>query len=260
MVKSQFQRQIKGEKMQEENQVLSDTLDVSDINLEKQPEVVEVDPVKQPEQVQESSQERNFKAMREINARLERERDEALRLAESFKGYAQKTQPQEEEENDPSIGNDELVEGKHLSKYDKKIKKLEQQLQNYQQQSQSQLIENKLRGEYPDFEKIVSKSNIDILKELHPHIAATLNSSNDLYSKAVSAYTLIKSLGIHVDDTFQADRELAQKNAAKPRPLTSVSPQQGDSPLSKANAFANGLTPELQKQMLKEMSEARRGY
>lgn len=36
-----------------------------------------------------------------------------------------------------------------------------------------------------------------------------------------------------------------------------LSPQQGDSPLSKANAFANGLTEDLKKQLQKEMFEAR---
>jgi hypothetical protein len=55
-----------------------------------------------------------------------------------------------------------------------------------------------------------------------------------------------------------ADRAAAQKNASKPKPLASVSPQQGDSPLSRANAFANGLTPELQKQLRQEMEEARK--
>ena len=37
-----------------------------------------------------------------------------------------------------------------------------------------------------------------------------------------------------------------------------MSPQQGDSPLSRANAFANGLTPELRVQLIKEMEEARK--
>ena len=54
----------------------------------------------------------------------------------------------------------------------------------------------------------------------------------------------------------QNDKAKAVINAQKPRPLTSISPQQGDSPLSKANAFANGLTPELQAQLLKEMKQS----
>jgi len=49
-----------------------------------------------------------------------------------------------------------------------------------------------------------------------------------------------------------------QANTAKPRPLTSVSPQSGESPLSRANAFAEGLTPELKKNLFKEMQEAKK--
>ena len=87
------------------------------------------------------------------------------------------------------------------------------------------------------------------------------NSSNDLYSTAVSAYTMIKNLGIAPKgDDFMVQKAQAQKNAAKPKPLASVNPQQGESPLSKANAFANGLTDDLKAQLLKEMYAARRDH
>ena len=59
---------------------------------------------------------------------------------------------------------------------------------------------------------------------------------------------------------IEADKRKAQENSAKPRPMASVSPQQGESPLSHANAFANGLTPELQKQLWKEMQDAKKGF
>jgi hypothetical protein len=68
----------------------------------------------------------------------------------------------------------------------------------------------------------------------------------------------IKKLGIYTEDTYQADRERAQNNANKPRPLASVSPQQGESALSHANPFAGGLTPELKTSLLKEMEAARK--
>lgn len=219
-------------------------------------------PVEQQDAKKPGPQE-SFKALREIKERAERERDEyARRLKEYEERHQQSPTPQQElsEDDDITLGPDELAEGKHLSKVGKKIKKLEQQLHQYQQHAQTMAIETRLKSEYPDFDKIVSKTNIDLLREMHPHIANTLNSATDLYSKAVSAYTLIKNLGIHVEDTYVQDRQLAQKNSSKPRPLASVSPQQGDSPLSRANAFANGLTEELKTQLRKEMEESRRGY
>ena len=66
-------------------------------------------------------------------------------------------------------------------------------------------------------------------------------------------------MGIYREDNYSKDRDKAQSNASKPKPLASVSPQQGDSPLSRANAFANGLTDELKSQLRKEMEQARQG-
>ena len=68
---------------------------------------------------------------------------------------------------------------------------------------------------------------------------------------------MIKQMGVYKEDKFSQDRARAEVNAGKPRPLTSMSPQQGDGPLSKANAFDNGLTDELKESLLKEMNDAR---
>ena len=212
-----------------------------------------------PEQVQEKevSTAKNMRALREKSERIERERDAALRQLKEIE--AQKTMAQAPVEDDEiNIGPDDLAEGKHLSKVSRKIKKLEEQIKGYQQQTTAVSIEAKLKSAYPDFDTVVSKDNIDTLKDSYPEIAQSLSESQDMYSKAVSAYTLIKKLGIHVEDLYSADRAMAQKNATKPKPLASVAPQQGDSPLSRANAFANGLTEELKVQLRKEMEESRK--
>ena len=205
----------------------------------------------------ELMQERNFKNLLDKNKRLERERDEAVRLAQEKQAtkVAEKVEELEEEIN---IGNDEIAEGKHVKLISKEIKKLKEELRQYKQTSTVMTEEAQLKSQYPDIEKVVSKENLDALREQDPDFAAMLDTSTNFKAKVVSAYKHIKHLGIHVDDTYQTEREMAQKNVAKPKPLASVSPQQGDSPLSKANAFANGLTPELKQQLLKEMQEARK--
>jgi hypothetical protein len=206
-----------------------------------------------------TQQEANFKTLRANKDKLEQERNEALaKLAEYEKKRVAATPPtlQESDDYGLGLGEDDLAEGKHLKKINAHIKKLEEQVKGYQQQSSEIGVETKIKQQYPDFDKIVSKDNIELLRSLHPEIAQTINSSNDLYSKAVSAYTMIKKLGIVQEDNFQQDRDLAQKNAAKPKPLTSASPQQGDSPLSHANAFANGLTDDLKKQLYREMIDS----
>jgi hypothetical protein len=205
----------------------------------------------------ESPQAVNMRNMREAKLKAERERDELIERVSAIEEANKARQaPKPEPVEDFSIAPDDLVEGKHLSRYDKKIKELEGQLKNYQQQSTAATVEAKLHAQYPDFDKIVTKENVDMLSSVHPEIAQTISSSPDLYSKAVSAYTLIKKLGIHPENTYDSERARAQENAAKPRPLASVSAQQGAGPLSKANAFAGGLTDDLKKQLHREMVDA----
>lgn len=210
---------------------------------QEQPQVAEEPKPQAP--AEESREERNFRILRAAREKAERERDE---LAQQLARMYQQPQTQQQQESNPNP--DDLVEWKHV---DKRIRDLEGQIKGYQQQSQEALIEQRLKAQYPDFDKVVSKDNIEILKLEYPELAETLNSSSNLYSKAVSAYTLIKKLGIQPEDeNALADRLRMQKNSAKPKPLASISPQKGDSPLSRANAFAEGLTDELKKQLYKE--------
>lgn len=222
---------------------------------EKEPEMVE----KQPSPSKSAAQE-SFKEIRERWLKAARERDELALKLEQVSNRDMPSRVEEEPEEDLSykVDDDALVEGKHLSKVDKKIRKLEQQLQQYQQQTALSATEIRLKTQYTDFDEVVSAENVEVLRRQYPELAVSINANPDMYSKAVSAYTMIKKLGIaQVPDTFEGDKQQAQKNAMKPRPLSSVSPQQGDSPLSRANAFASGLTPELKNQLLKEMNQFR---
>lgn len=225
-------------------------------NLEEsQPEAQIAPP--EPE-VPTSPSSQHFKAVRQLKEKAERERDEAIRRAVELEARLTGFQPAVPEIEDIPIGNDDLAEGKHVKQVSSEVRKLRAELKQYQQQSASSIIEARLKMEYPDIDKVVTKENIEILTMQEPDIASTIHDSQDLYKKAVSAYKLIKKFGIQTEDHYADDRARAQANAAKPRPLTSVSPQQGDSPLSHANAFANGLTDELRASLLKEMMNARR--
>ena len=213
------------------------------------------------EQPQETEQVRNFRAIKEKAKQVERERDDALKLLKEYNERYQSQQSQVPEEVDTfGMNPDDLVEGKHLSKVAKEIKALKQQLAANQQQSYMANTEARLKTQFPDLDKVLTPDNIETFKYAYPELAATVDSTQDIYTKAVSAYTMIKKFGVYQEPGVNHEKEIAKKNAAKPRPLSSVSPQQGDSPISRANAFANGLTKELQEQMWKEMSQARKDY
>jgi hypothetical protein len=229
---------------------------------EQEPEQQELQEETAPEpiqQYQKPAPQESWKALREKAERAERRAEE---LESIILESRSKKQPEVEEDLDINVDDDSLVEGKHLSKVNKKIHALQQQLKQYEQQSTVSNTEIKLKTQYPDFDSIVSVDNLNSLRSMYPEIAHTIDSSDDLYSKAITAYTIIKKLGISPqNDPFKNEKETAHRNAAKPKSLASISPQQGDSPLSKANAFANGtLTEELKKQMAKEMNEYRKNY
>lgn len=239
----------------------------------------EMDAQNQDEEVQEEQQEEqpiaqeqpkredhpNFRSVREAKEKAERERDAILSQMLEMQHRMQSMQQQPKQEEAPQedydfdIESDALAEGKHVKKLVARQKAMEQQLKRYQAQSEEVAVEARIRSSYPDFEKVVSKENVDILNERFPEIAQTLRDTPDIFNKAAAAYSVIKNFGIHKDAAQpNSDRAKAISNSQKPRPLTSVNPTQGDSPLSKANAFANGMTPELKEQLRKEMYAARK--
>ncbi len=235
-----------------------------DDTAQEQPEIAQAAKVEEVEQVaqapqEESFQARNFRQLRQEAERIKAENAEMSKRLQAYEMSQQRRQYEQEQpiEQEYNLSDDDLLEGKHFKQQNKKILQLEQKLQQQHQANMAAMAQSQLRAKFPDFDKVVNEDNIEQLKYAYPELANTLNSSNDLYSTAVSAYTMIKKLGIIPENTYAADKALAQKNASKPKPLASVSPQQGDSALSKANSFANGLTDDLRKQLIKEMNQAR---
>ncbi len=221
------------------------------------------------------TKEDNFREVRLAKERAERERDallsQMLEMQSKLQAQQQVQQPKpviEEKEWFDDIDPESLVEGKQVKKIAEDMRSMKKLLQEQQMQAQQLAMEAKIKSQYPDFDQVFNADNINQLNSNYPDIANALRAMPDDYGKATAAYTMIKNLGIAnhqkgnevKKQTYESDILKAKVNAAKPRPLTSVNPQQGDSPLSKANAFANGLTSDLKAQMLKEMQDARKGH
>jgi hypothetical protein len=191
----------------------------------------------------------SFRQLREKAERAERERDE-MRVALQ-KIYAQGPQTkQPEDDEDPS----ELIERRHLKRYESELTRVKEELSHTRQS----IAEQHLKAQYPDFEKVVNRDTIEEFRSRNPKLAASLAATDDLFEKGAAVYTLIKNMGIYREDNYAPDRIKAENNAVKPKPTNSISPQRGESPLSHANAFANGLTDDLRKQLWREMDQARK--
>lgn len=181
------------------------------------------------------SKEYNFKKLREEKERLE---------AELQKFRSQQEILEKEEE----LAEDDIVEGRHL-------KRLEQLIL----QKELETVPDKLRGKFEDFDQVVTKENLEKLKETEPELFFSIQSgdgrsASGLYAKGVAAYKTLKGLGLTPDNqNLMKQKDHVQSNHKKPLSAQAI---KGSGALHEANVFANGLTPELKKQLQKEMAEA----
>ena len=224
---------------------------VSEEVVEEEPEVVEVVD-------DEDRQSRNFKEMRIDRARLERE------LAETRAQLAQRQQPavqqpaNQQTADNNTYEDDDLIEGKQLKREVAAIKK---QLQQAEYARKIQNDEARLNSRYSDFGSVVNADTIAVLRDEDPDFAESVAmSSASLYSRGASTYKRIKELGLYVEPSVKVDIKRTQKNIAKPRSVNSIAPQHGDSPLSQANLFANGLTEDVKEILRQKVAAAKSKY
>jgi len=200
--------------------------------------------INQSEQ-KENSKEYNFKQLRESKKQMENELLAMKKQMEEMKNtYNPVVKEQKEEEIE--LSDDDIPEWKHVKKY---ISKLENKIKS----KETQAIPDKLKQKFNDFESVVTKENVERLAREYPEVHATLTEGKDLYKKGIAAYNTLKAFGIYKEDTYKADKEAVQQNAQKPMSTQAI---KGHGALHEANAFANGLTPTLKAQLLKEMTDA----
>lgn len=208
-----------------------------------QPQDAQITQEVSQEQNEESSKDYNFRQLRETNKQLEAR----LRKSEEMLENMSRSKLSPEESEDLNIGEEDLIEGKHLKKV---IARLEQKIQANEQA----YIPDRLRSKFTDFDQVVTKENLERLQQSEPELYNTIRSGSDLFQKGVAAYKTLKSLGIiDEQETYMKNKEIVQNNHKKPISAQAI---KGQGALHEANIFANGLTPELKKSLLKEMSEA----
>lgn len=197
-----------------------------------------------PKEVDENNKDYNFKQLREVNKQLE----ERLKKSEDFiQTIAEKQQEKTPPESEEELGEDDLVEGKHLKKALSKIEKM-----LYQKELDA--IPDKLKNKFENFDQVVTKENLEKLKDSEPELYQTIRSGDDLFSKGVAAYKTIISLGYAGDEeNIMKQKDQVHANHKKPLSAQAI---KGHGALHEANVFANGLTPDLKKQLQKEMAEA----
>lgn len=157
---------------------------------------------------------------------------------------------QEDDELD-KLSDDDIVTKGHVKKL---ATKLAREIANETiKQREAATVDERLQLKYSDYTDVVTRENIELLKETEPELADTLRYSPDAYSQGIAAYKLLKKIGMGKVEKPNPDRERAVKNSQKPVSVNAVTKS---SALGEAHKFENGLTPELKKQLREEMRQA----
>lgn len=197
----------------------------------------------------QSNEVQNWRILRERLDRLEHERDAALKKLQEREQFQQ---PQGHPEEEATFKDDDLIEGKDLRRWEKKNAQRIAQLEE-------KLVEANLKAQFPDFYEIVTSDSLKTLRDLDPELAESIAINPNMHSKSVAAYRAIKRYGLATQKDYRRNQERLQENEKKPRTPASLSPQQGESPLSKAHDFTHDdHSQEYLDQVWKEMLEIRK--
>jgi len=121
-------------------------------------------------------------------------------------------------------------------------------------------VEERLSSKFNDFNQVVTRENIELLKETEPELAMSLAQNTDQYSQGVAAYKLLKRLGIGVEEVAKEPLKEKQKALANSQKPLSVNAVTKSSAIGNAHMFENGLTDELKKSLREEMAKAIKGF
>jgi len=133
----------------------------------------------------------NFKKLRIRASQAERERDEALEYIRRMQQQSQpvqKVQEPEEDDFEVAIEDEALIEGKQLKQLVREIKNLKKTVRQYETKSQvnsQQTIELRLRNQFPDFDKVVTRENLVQLREVNPDLADTILKNEDQFKENI---------------------------------------------------------------------------
>ncbi len=211
--------------------------------------------IKPEEVVQE--QQREVQSEREYNFKMMRDRAEAAerRAAEIEAQYAVRQQQTVQPAEDDS----ELVERRYVKQLERKY----QESENQREADKAALSERLLRQSYKDFDEIVTTENIQKLARKKPALYRSIQHNPDMYDKGESAYDAIKTF---VGEAKYVDtNKKLEANLEKPRPATSMAPQQPETPMANMDYYSSGdgrrrLSPERVKELQAKMAAARGNY
>jgi hypothetical protein len=199
-------------------------------------------------------QDRNWKETRRKMQELERKAKEQEELIAQLKSPPKAAQ---EDELD-KLGDEDIVTKGQARKLAAKM--AEEIASRVIKERENATVEDRLSSKFNDFNQVVTRENIELLKETEPELAMSLAQNTDQYSQGVAAYKLLKRLGIGVEEVAKEPVKEKQKALANSQKPLSVNAVTKSSAIGNAHMFENGLTDELKKSLREEMARAIKGF
>lgn len=200
-------------------------------------------------------QDRNWKETRRKMQELERRAKDQDEIIAQLKAPPRAIHEVDELDK---LGDEDIVTKGQAKKLAAKM--AEEIAQRVIQQRENSTVEERLNIKFQDFNQVVTRENIELLKETEPELAMSLSHNTDPYSQGIAAYKLLKRLGIGEEEVSKEPVREKQKAIANSQKPLSVNAVTKTSAIGNAHMFENGLTDELKKSLRKEMAQAIKGY
>lgn len=198
-----------------------------------------------------SDQEYNWNETRRKMQELERRAQEQQELI--YRLQTQQAQPLEEDDL-AKLADDDIVTAKQARVLAERMAR--EVAEEAIREREAATADERLKNRFPDFDNVVTRDNIELLKTQDPELAQSLYGlAHDPYAQAVAAYKMLKKTGIGDMAKNQPSKAKAIENSKKPVSVQSVTKS---SAIGEVHKFENGLTPELIKALRKEMDDARK--
>lgn len=233
---------------------------------ESEPSVNPTEQIVEPPAQQDSQKEQNFRLLRERAEAAERKSQELERMIQMNMSQNQQSTKLQvvEDDDDIDIPDDTYIEGKHLKKYVKNLKKelkdTKREIREATERTATSQAEFRLKSEYSDFDKIVTKENLEKLQHLKPSLYRSLVANPDIYDRGCTAYDMIKYSPLFDKQEYQQIDQKMEDNRSKPRSAGSAAAgQTGDTPLARVGDYDRRvLTEERKSQLRRQVEEAKR--
>ena len=235
---------------EEENQGVEENLEADAQATESNEHNDVSQEAQEAEQRKRNDAEYNWAEMR----RKMQEKDQQIEeLSRQFREYANRKPTEEEVDELASLAEDDILTVAQAKKLAQKMAR--NVAEDVIKQREAATMDERLQMKFPDYAEIVSKENIELLKQTEPELAQSLYHMPDPYSQAVAAYKLLKKIAGKKEEKPSLEKKKAMENSEKPLSVNAVT---NKSAIGNAHLFENGLTKDLKQQLWKEMQQAMR--